>query len=149
MIFSSIKAQKTLLGGKISLKEGDYEKAISSFKKILIENNNLKLENKKFKEQNETLTKKIDRANGKIKRFDYRAVNFSNRKEELRDELFQDYRKIRIENTKLDANLREMKKKNSTLEKHNLKLKKDFYDLKDFAIRNGLIKKEKNRSLSI
>lgn len=144
----SIKTQKTLLGGKISLREGDYEKIISKVNNLLIENHNLKQENKDFKEKNDLLTKKLDKADNKIKHFDYRAVDFDKRKEELRDELFKDYRNIRIENIKLDANVRELKKKNENLEKNNLKLKKDFFDLKEFAIKNGVLKREKNIGLN-
>lgn len=145
---SSINIKKTLLGSKISLRDSDYEKILSKFNSLLVENNNLKQENKKLKDKNEDIIKKLDKSNNKIKNFDYRAVSFEKRKKELKEELFKDYRNIKILANRLECNYLQEKKKNDKLECENKLLQRELNELKDFVLKKGLIKKqEKSRKM--
>lgn len=139
---SSIETKKKFLGGKISIKESDYKKIVSLAKNLLIENDKLQENNNALEKENDLLIGKLNKANTKIENFNYRAIDFNKRKEELRDELFDDYKLTVVRNVKLDLENIELKKKNKELETYNSEIKKAFLDLKEFAIEKGLLKRE-------
>ncbi|CUQ35310.1 MobV family relaxase [Clostridium baratii] len=152
----SIKTQKTLLGGKISLKENDYAKIISGYEKTLIDNTNLKNKNKNLSSENERLTKELNRAMRKIKSFDYGLLNFENKKEKLKEQLERQVKiknraeidSLKLENENLKLNNKNLKSKVQDQEKE-LKIFYKENNIKSLEQKNNFFRKIKIKNLNL
>lgn len=152
----TINTEKTLLGGKIKLTEGDYNKITSGYEKTLINNMNLRKENKNLSSENERLNKDLNRAMRKIKSFDYGLLDFENKKEKLKDQLERQVKIkhraetdfLKLENEKLKLENEKLKYKTQNQEKE-LKIFYKENNIKSLEQKNNFFRKIKIKNFNL
>lgn len=152
----TIKAEKTLIGGKIKLTEDDYDKITVGYEKTLLDNMSLKKENKNLSSENERLTKELNRAMRKIKSFDYGLLDFENKKEKLKEQLERQVKiknraeidSLKLENENLKLNNKNLKSKVQDQEKE-LKIFYKENNIKSLEQKNNFFRKIKIKNLNL
>lgn len=152
----TIKAEKTLLGGKIKLTKDDYDKITVGYEKTLLDNMSLKKENKNLSSENERLTKELNRAIRKIKSFDYGLLDFENKKEKLKEQLERQVKiknraeidSLKLENENLKLNNKNLKSKVQDQEKE-LKIFYKENNIKSLEQKNNFFRKIKIKNLNL
>lgn len=151
-----IEAEKTILGGKIKLKQGDYQKIISGYEKSLVENIDLSKKNKELTSKNEKLIKDLNKLNKKVKSFDYGLLDFEKKKEKLKNKLRFDLKNenesemndLKNENEKLKLENEKLKSKSQGYEKE-LKIFYREHNIKSLDQKNNFFRKIKNRNMDL
>lgn len=152
----TIKAERTLLGGKIKLTKDDYDKITAGYEKTLLDNMSLKKENKNLSSENERLTKELNRAIRKIKSFDYGLLDFENKKEKLKEQLERQVKiknraeidSLKLENENLKLNNKNLKSKVQDQEKE-LKIFYKENNIKSLEQKNNFFRKIKIKNLNL
>lgn len=146
----AIEARKTILGANRSISEGDYQKILNSFKKMVSEKRKLERENIELKKDLET--KEIDmdtlkRSNNYLKRMKAKAESkfidkfneleriVSDNSKEIRDKLSKDFER-EYHGVIKDLNIELNKAKD---ELKNSEEKKDFYKEQMYSLQSKII----------